>query len=125
MGLDISHDAWHGAYSAFHRWRKRLAEVAGIPDLELMEGFGYGDNTGKIKWESLKERPLHILLNHSDCDGQIEVPDLSPLIEDLTSLLPLLDGDGGGHIGGYRDKTQQFIDGAKLALEKGQPLLFR
>jgi hypothetical protein len=39
MGLDCSHDAWHGAYSAFHTWRKKLAEVAGLPPLELMEGF--------------------------------------------------------------------------------------
>lgn len=39
MGLDISHDAWHGAYSAFMRWREKIAEVAGLPPLELMEGF--------------------------------------------------------------------------------------
>src|SRR5690606_32189044 len=39
MGLDCSHDAWHGAYSAFMRWREKLAEVAGLPPLELMEGF--------------------------------------------------------------------------------------
>ncbi len=38
MGLDTSHDCWHGAYSAFGRWREKLAEVAGIP-LPLMEGF--------------------------------------------------------------------------------------
>lgn len=39
MGLDTSHDCWHGAYSAFHRWRQKLAEVAGLPPLDLMEGF--------------------------------------------------------------------------------------
>lgn len=39
MGLDISHDTWHGAYSAFMRWREKIAEVAGLPPLELMEGF--------------------------------------------------------------------------------------
>lgn len=39
MGLDTSHDCWHGAYSAFHRWRCKLAEVAGLPPLEFMEGF--------------------------------------------------------------------------------------
>ena len=39
MGLDCSHNAWRGAYSAFMRWRKKLAEVAGLPPLELMEGF--------------------------------------------------------------------------------------
>lgn len=25
MGLDVSHDAWHGAYSAFTRWRHEIA----------------------------------------------------------------------------------------------------
>lgn len=39
MGLDCSHDAWHGAYSAFMRWRTEIAKAAGLPPLELMEGF--------------------------------------------------------------------------------------
>ncbi len=29
MGLDTSHDCWHGAYSAFGRWRRAIAEAAG------------------------------------------------------------------------------------------------
>lgn len=29
MGLDTSHDAWHGAYSAFRRWRDAISEAAG------------------------------------------------------------------------------------------------
>lgn len=40
MGLDTSHDCWHGAYSAFNRWREGIAKAAGIP-LPLMEGFYY------------------------------------------------------------------------------------
>lgn len=59
MGLVCSHDAWHGAYSAFMQWRRKVAEVAGLPPLDLMEGFYeplasgrlptlyYGFNTGK------------------------------------------------------------------------------
>lgn len=39
MGLSISHGAWMGSYSAFTAWRKRIAQVAGFPPLELMEGF--------------------------------------------------------------------------------------
>ena len=38
MGLDTSHGAWHGAYSAFYRWRCAIAEAANVP-LDLMEGF--------------------------------------------------------------------------------------
>jgi hypothetical protein len=39
MGLDCSHNAWHGAYSAFMRWREQIAKVAGLPPLNFMEGF--------------------------------------------------------------------------------------
>lgn len=39
MGLDTTHNAWHGAYSAFMRWRTEIARVAGYPPLSLMEGF--------------------------------------------------------------------------------------
>lgn len=38
MGIDTSHDCWHGAYSAFMRWRQEIARAAGIP-LMIMEGF--------------------------------------------------------------------------------------
>lgn len=43
MGLDTTHDCWHGAYSSFHRWRCKLAELAGLPPLGEMEGFWNGD----------------------------------------------------------------------------------
>lgn len=39
MGLDTTHDCWHGAYSAFMRWREMIAKVAGFPPLMAMEGF--------------------------------------------------------------------------------------
>ncbi len=39
MGLGVSHGCWRGAYSAFHRWRIEIARAAGLPALELMEGF--------------------------------------------------------------------------------------
>lgn len=48
MGLDCSHDAWHGAYSAFMRWRTKIAEVAGLPPLALMEGFYSSLNDGSM-----------------------------------------------------------------------------
>jgi hypothetical protein len=148
MGLDISHDAWSGAYSAFSRWRDKLAEVVAIP-LPLMQGH-YGhlfplDNIANdptvpvwskdalmgyhnllpISWDILKPDVLHILLHHSDCDGTIEAEHLIPLADRLAEILPLLpDGDGGGHIGNWRAKTQQFIDGCRLAASLNEPLIF-
>lgn len=136
MGLDTSHDCWHGAYSAFNRWRTKLAEVAGLPPLELMEGFFedgtlyFGileapmwqekkDNLSArlpIKWEALKPDPLHELLNHSDCEGEIPWESCAAIADSLERLIPLLpDEEGGGHIGNWRAKTQQFVNGLREA----------
>lgn len=143
MGLDTSHDCWHGAYSAFMRWRIKITELAGLPPLELMEGFynpkstvsrdpifwakkglrdeeAFSDMQAQlpIKWNCLKPSPLHDLLNHSDCDGDIAWEQCGPIADELEKLLPLFpNGDGGGHIGNWKDKTAQFIAGLRKASE--------
>jgi hypothetical protein len=155
MGLDTTHDAWHGAYSAFMRWREKIAEVAGLPPLRLMEGFYApldGNETGMpptfylnhdatplvrdsiralersglpIKWECLKPSPLHELLFHSDCDGEIPTASCGPIADELERLLPQLPaGEGGGHIGVWREKTQTFIDGLRRAAAANESLGF-
>jgi len=37
MGLDTSHDAWHGAYSAFMRWRTEIARCIDVPAGEPLD----------------------------------------------------------------------------------------
>lgn len=65
MGLNFSHcEAWW-SYSAFHKFRKRLAEEIGI-DLEQMEGFG-----GRRTFYTVSD-PIKHLLDHSDCDGNLD-----------------------------------------------------
>jgi len=117
MGLDTTHDCWHGAYSAFHRWRVEIAAAAGL-NLQAMAGFE-GFHSGGVRgtaWELLKPDVLWVLLDHSDCDGKISWKKCEKLAARLEGLLPLLpDEDGGGHIGNWRVKTQQFIDGLRLA----------
>lgn len=147
MGLDTSHGCWHGAYSAFHRWRVMLARVAGLPPLDLMEGMyearnyrdplhwaeqKLGDGSFAdiyaalpIRWDSLRYDPaLYALLHHSDCDGEIPAEMCGPLADRLTELLPLITGDGGGHIGDYREKTATFISGLRLAESRNEPVEF-
>lgn len=142
MGLDTTHEAWHGAYSAFARWRTTIADVGGFPDLDLMAGYYTpgGRFTGEpttfdtppglnglpIPWTAFMDNPLTPLLMHSDCDGWIEVKDLLPLAARLEELLPLLEleGSGGGHIGSYREKTRQFIDGCRKATKANERLEF-
>ena len=43
MGLDISHDAWHGAYSAFNRFRQKVAQAMGgsYPPHYIYDKIGY------------------------------------------------------------------------------------
>lgn len=141
MGLDTTHDAWHGAYSAFSRFRDKLAEAAGYT--------GHTNEHGQVMWDidwgciertighdllgrwpkmpvrpDGTEDPLLVLLAHSDCEGEIQPEFCAPLADRLEELLPLLEGDGGGHVGAYRDKTEQFIRGLRDAAEEGEPLGF-
>lgn len=141
MGLDTSHDCWHGAYSAFMTWRRELARLAGLPPLDLMEGFHvplkvpWGlptlfctngrakecpnlnriDELLPIKWECLKPDALHELLSHSDCEGEISWEHCDAIADSLEKLIPLMSGDTGGHIGNWKDKTQAFVDGLREA----------
>lgn len=137
MGLDTTHDAWHGAYSAFTRWRNQIAEVAGY-DVErvkykdgwesstIMIDWGHlPDGTLMGDWEKTPEDPLLILIAHSDCEGVIHPAQAGPLADRLEELIPLLDEDwGGGHIGNGREKTQAFVDGLRAAVEADEDLEF-
>src|SRR3990167_2324187 len=106
MGLDTSHDCWHGSYSAFMRWRRMLARIAGLPPLDLMERFyvagDYNDpikaarrglgmedafteiqESLPIRWACLLPDVLHELLMHSDCDGELPTAICGPLADRL------------------------------------------
>jgi len=136
MGLDLSHECWHGAYSAFSRWRDKLAEVAGyeIGKLETERGLrptiliDWGHVTdGQVygDWDETPADPLLVLFVHSDCEGLIRVAQAGPLADRLQELLPLLpDEAGGGHIRHWRGTTQQFIDGLRMAAERGEDVEF-
>lgn len=158
MGLDCTHDAWHGAYSAFMRWRRMIATAAGLPPLDLMEGFYckldgsdgpptlyHGASTNKpalgadsrphlagiderlpIKWSALDPSPLHELLYHSDCEGEIAADRCVLIASALEAVIPMLpDIVTEGHIGNPREKTAMFVAGLRLAAQNEEPLLFR
>ena len=152
MGLDTTHNAWHGSYGAFNVWRTEIAKCIGIP-LSLMEGFyptdenGYGDplslvkyqingqaldqfeRHGKnfpLKWNAFKPNPLHELLYHSDCDGNIKWKKCKPIANELTKILSKLpDENFGGHIQDIKNKTKIFIKGLLLAYKSKENLYFK
>ncbi len=117
MGLDTTHGCWHGAYSAFNRWRTKIASLSGF-NLDDMLGHG-----GVMPWPD--DDPLVKLLDHSDCDGSLAWQDCAAIADRLASLMPHLDGSGGGHIGDWKEKTQAFIDGLRLASQDQEDVLFR
>jgi hypothetical protein len=119
MGLDVSHDCWHGSYSAFGRWRKKVCEVAGYGDLNSYIGFG-----GDKPWPT-NDALVH-LLDHSDCDGQIHHNLCEDIAARLEELLPALEraGDGGGHVGAYAEATKTWIEGLRDAALRRQHVTF-
>lgn len=135
MGLDTSHDCWHGAYSAFARWRTEIAKAAGYP-AKTPDGYGYWSDEMEALYRAnpriLKGRwgrkmprdPILFLLCHSDCDGIIRAKHAPLLADALEALLPKLNGDWGGHIGLIREKTEQFIRGLRKAAAAGEDVEF-
>jgi hypothetical protein len=121
MALETTHDCYCGPCTEFHLWRAKLAELAGMPPLDNMEGFG-----GNTKWESLSPDVLHILLNHSDIDGDIEHQFCKPLADRLAELLMLYNEDDDSDIKMklFRYRTQRFIEGLSLADSLGENVEF-
>lgn len=114
MGLDVSHGAWHGAYSRFARFRAAIAEVVGF-HLGSMEGFERGDTKG-LPWSTLPPDPLHALLNHSDCDGEIAPEHLTALATRLHNV--------ASKLGEFEEDAIQFAKGCERAWILNEPLEF-
>jgi len=135
MGLDTTHNCWHGAYSAFGQWRRTLAYVAGYWITKVQDGI-YNQETIIVDWGHLQDKilgdwdkvpddPLLILIAHSDCEGAIhprEAKALADRLEELKSKLP--NGGNQGHIWDYKEVTQRFIDGLREAASKNEDVEF-
>jgi hypothetical protein len=129
MGLDVSHDAFRGAYSAFFRLREFVCAATG----GTYDSSGYTLGQTFIEeganWQGLVE-----FLSHSDCDGEIDPEMCTEVANNLTALLPRMEEMemsskwlATGHIamdGGYVAVVKQFIAGCRAAAEAGEPLVF-
>ena len=92
MGLDFTHDtdpdgystccpSW--PYSAFMRFRRRLAACEGIT-LDDMRGFS-GERPCR-EWSEFTT-PLKPLLDHSDCDGDLSPEDCATVAARLRQIV--------------------------------------
>ena len=150
MGLDCSHDAFHGAYSAFNALRQVVcAAIGGSYPPHNFPGFKRGvitrddllgtaeplDNAMIYFCEPGKDVDvpdgLYEFLTHSDCDGEISPEMCAKVADDLEALLPKIQAMTGtpwsGHIearGGYVEALRLFIAGCRAAHEAGEPLGF-
>lgn len=129
MGLDVSHDAWHGAYSAFHRWRTALAEATGggMTDNPLSGTQHYTYMTEAFDTPE-QEAGFREIMGHSDSDGEISPEMCAHVADALEHLLPRInEAHGGGHIaraGGVRAATQRFAEACRAAHAANEPLEF-
>lgn len=114
MGLDTSHDAWHGPYSSFNEFRGKLASKIGV-DIKSLEGYG-GE-------QPFPKDDLSILLDHSDCDGDIKSEDCEKLANRLDELLKDMPKEPNV-FWSLHEQTSTFIKGLRLAHSKNEPLDF-
>ena len=118
MGLDTTHDCWHGPYSAFSRWRNGVARAAGIqlrddggftvPDIpwdKITEANVFGE------WEEPPNDPLWYLLAHSDCEGVIKAAHCGPLADRLQGIVDNL--SARALYDDIRLATERFIAGLR------------
>lgn len=140
MGLDVSHNAWHGAYSAFNSFRQVICGAAG-GSFPPHEHCPHPAHTDPFEGETPDDKMIFLpndlgeglreLLTHSDCDGEIAPDMCAKVADELEALLPkiasLTRTPWSGHVeiaGGYVGAAQRFIDGCRAAHKAGEPLEF-
>jgi hypothetical protein len=142
MGLDTTHDCWHGPYSAFSRWREALAVAAGYAVWLVCEDekphayrrpvvmldWGHLGTAAHLAgdWEETPGDPLLVLIVHSDCDGEIRPAQALPLadrIEELSASLPP-EEHGAWPPDWMHSKSEKFVAGLRKAAAQGEPVRF-
>lgn len=119
MGLDTTHDCWHGPYGAFSRWRIHLHHLL-TGDAEDEMNLNAAWTRGDYADQSI---PINVLMNHSDCEGSIAVADCGPLADALEELLPRVT-DPEGALPYNVPKTEEFIAGLRCAAKLGEDVEF-
>lgn len=134
MGLDTSHDCWHGPYSMFMRWRQWLHYFIMIERPEVVDERGEPLHYKGATRESLiwawdhgvyanQDDALNVLMLHSDCDGEIPHDVCHRLADALAGLMYRRMPERGLY-DEMRPATERFIAGLRRAFEAGQPVEF-
>ncbi len=126
MGLDTSHNCFHGSYGGFGDWRNHVAAAAeygvmqtdGRYTVPRVDYSQFERRNYEGIWDTAPSDMLLVLFVHSDCDGVIKAEHCGPLADRLESLLPRM----GEHY--YAEITQQFITGLRAAAAAGEDVDF-
>lgn len=151
MGLDTSHDCWHGAYSGFREFREFVGRAAGLPYRLITDPDAYdnGQCTLDIDWDIYPEGALYgrwrraapvwqqkgdiygtptqddvlYLLVHSDCNGELRCGYLPKLKARLEEIEPEYERLTAGKPY-LQGRLRRFINGLEAAIEAGEHVDF-
>lgn len=136
MGLDTTHDCWHGPYSAFKRFREEVAAAAKEhygyePDYDahpFRAFMGWWDFPHEYEREADWHEPsdiLDVFFVHSDCDGWIFPCHAGVLADKLDVLVGYLDDETlAYHNLTSRAALKQFVKGLHKACDNGEVVGF-
>lgn len=141
MGLDTTHGAFSGAYSAFNRFRQIVAKAMGgsyppharplvCADGDIIQNPDDSRFYVACKWEKFQEKQpgLSAFLSSNDCEGEFSPEVCRQMADEIEALLPKieeLDECPSGHIerdGGYVEVAKRYIAGCRLAADKNETL---
>ena len=118
MGLDTSHNCWHGAYSSFNRFRYSLGHQIGI---NLDDYIGY--NNKGTKYLNSIQHELMPLFNHSDCDGVLTIEESKQIAVGLNKVLENFNDKIEADYD-FKENIIQFRDGCLDAISKNEIIDF-
>ncbi len=107
MGLDVSHDCFHGAYSAFNRFRQSVARACGgsFPphDEDFRRDNGSIPDRKTYYWNDDGIPEAHhaavaTFLGHEDCDGTFTPTEAAGVAEFLRWAAPKMNEEVQGHL---------------------------
>jgi hypothetical protein len=121
MGLDFSHTDAHFSYYGFHEFRRRLALLIGV-NLDEMKGFTDPPEAGK-PWSAIDDPIVH-LLDHSDCNGEIDREQCEEVARRLRQLLDEWQDEDDEAYAYYQLHGRKLVQGLEIASAFGHSLHF-
>lgn len=126
--LSVTHDCFEGGYMGFMRLRLALASAALGTTLEVTDIYQLFERAPpnaarEARWVRLRaEWPaLAVLLDHSDCEGEIAVDEQLPMAEEIDRAVALM----GPDLVPMSFGAEKFAAGLRRAHAAGERVVFR